>query len=73
MWGIGYRLWRAWQYTRLAVPGGALAVLALFAQGPTLLFWLLAGGTVLVVLGARVVLTDLARREGVTEGRERRR
>nr|WP_042184401.1 hypothetical protein [Kibdelosporangium sp. MJ126-NF4]CEL16273.1 hypothetical protein [Kibdelosporangium sp. MJ126-NF4]CTQ94197.1 hypothetical protein [Kibdelosporangium sp. MJ126-NF4] len=63
MWRIGFRLWTAWQYVRLAVPGGALTVLVYLGQGASVLFWLLLVGTGAMLLGARVVFVRLDRQE----------
>ncbi|MDQ3402241.1 MAG: hypothetical protein M3548_02460 [Actinomycetota bacterium] len=66
MWRIGFRLWSAWQHFRLGGLGVLLLVLIYHAQGASVLFWLVALATAAVLYGARTVLVDLARREGVT-------
>jgi len=64
LWTLGFRIWSTYKTATVITPGIALAALIGFVQGPTLLFWIIASVTLGVFLGARLVLVDLARREG---------
>ncbi|MDQ3406192.1 MAG: hypothetical protein M3548_22830 [Actinomycetota bacterium] len=71
MWNLGFRFWSTWQHVKIAGLGLLLVILVYRAQGTSVLFWLVLVATLAATAGARSVLGDLARREGVSKGKDK--
>lgn len=66
MWKLGFRFWSTWQHVKIAGLGLLLVILVYRVQGASVLFWFVLVAALAATAGARLVIGDLARREGAT-------